>query len=392
MKIGAGLTAILVGMSSLFYVGVIGGMIGHAAGWLGSVGPPSQGLNDWAAMVSTLSWLSPLLAIVGGIVTISAPRFGGVIIAGSAFAHWSLLGSGIIGNSFVLPLGAASLLALLSPPSRPRRVISTPDRSEAGTVPESSQSASLDQAKWNALLQYDTDIASVADRIRPLGQKWLDEFGSAFLALNDKAYLSQIEDKIIAAAKAEAAQAMRDQAAAQEKLLADAQEETRLAEERKLRRLLWRARIWGSTPRKIATGTSLLCVLGIAAVLLWPKKYSDPFAYCKAVGDRDLTCVECGDDSPVGDTRYVGPSMPRVVISALRKKLDMPSDEFPAVWRCMNGNIWGCYLGASGRACTQPDTSVEQRRAIGQFCVPCSPRYPPWLVDLQTVCSRPAPM
>ncbi len=60
-----------------------------------------------------------------------------------------------------------------------------------------------DRAKWNALVQYDDDIARFADKIRPLGQKWEDQFASAYLALNDKAYLEPIARKLHQQASAE---------------------------------------------------------------------------------------------------------------------------------------------------------------------------------------------
>jgi hypothetical protein len=64
--------------------------------------------------------------------------------------------------------------------------------------------AGFDRAKWNALLLNDKDIALVANNLKPHGNKWVDEFALCYLALNDKTYLSQIEQKLITAAKAEA--------------------------------------------------------------------------------------------------------------------------------------------------------------------------------------------
>jgi len=110
MKIGAGIVAILLGMSSLSYIGLFGGVVGSTAGWLGSWGPHGNSLSDWAAIVSVLSWLAPVLAIVGGIITFSSPEFGGVILAASAFAHWYLLGFSTIGNLFVVPCGFRSIV------------------------------------------------------------------------------------------------------------------------------------------------------------------------------------------------------------------------------------------------------------------------------------------
>jgi hypothetical protein len=63
--------------------------------------------------------------------------------------------------------------------------------------------APYDVEKWQTLVQYDDDIAMAEARLRPLGQKWLDEFARAYLALNDKRYLPNIFQKIVQAARAE---------------------------------------------------------------------------------------------------------------------------------------------------------------------------------------------
>jgi hypothetical protein len=62
-----------------------------------------------------------------------------------------------------------------------------------------------DYAKWNALVQYDSDIARLTKVLTPYGQKYVDELATAYLALNDKAYLPMIVQKILATAKQDAA-------------------------------------------------------------------------------------------------------------------------------------------------------------------------------------------
>jgi hypothetical protein len=111
MRIGAGIAGILLGMFALLYVGVFGGMVGSATGWLGSLGSRNSTITNWASVVSLLSWLAPLLAIIGGVVTFSNPRAGGVMLAASACLLWYLLGLGMIGKLFVFPIGAAAVLA-----------------------------------------------------------------------------------------------------------------------------------------------------------------------------------------------------------------------------------------------------------------------------------------
>jgi len=76
MKFAAGLIGILMGIFSIGYVGIYGGIVGSAAGWLSSWGPANNSLSDWADMVKLLSWVAPLLSIGGGAIAFGSPRFG----------------------------------------------------------------------------------------------------------------------------------------------------------------------------------------------------------------------------------------------------------------------------------------------------------------------------
>lgn len=70
--------------------------------------------------------------------------------------------------------------------------------------------------------------------------------------------------------------------------------------------------------------------------------YSDPFAYCAAVGTLDQP-----------DARYNGPKMPDVLAEGLRKasgaSADAPLDLFRGggFWRCMDGKVYACFVGAN---------------------------------------------
>lgn len=55
----------------------------------------------------------------------------------------------------------------------------------------------------NALMKYDDEIAMVVEKLKPLGQKWVDEFVHSYVVLNDKSYLPSLVQKIIAGARAE---------------------------------------------------------------------------------------------------------------------------------------------------------------------------------------------
>lgn len=69
--------------------------------------------------------------------------------------------------------------------------------------PSSLPCEKFDRAKWNALLRHDPDIRMVADKLRSLGEKWVDEFAASYLAINDKTYLRSIVSGIIADARKE---------------------------------------------------------------------------------------------------------------------------------------------------------------------------------------------
>jgi len=101
-------------------------------------------------------------------------------------------------------------------------------------------------------------------------------------------------------------------------------------------------------------------------VIIPPKEgeqFSDPFAYCAAVGTIDAP-----------DERYVGPKVPDVIIKSLRKKLEI-SDEAPdewvasgTVWRCMDGKVWACFIGANIPCMAKANTSQTPTSEMMDFC------------------------
>jgi hypothetical protein len=64
---------------------------------------------------------------------------------------------------------------------------------------------SYDRSKWEALAHYDPEISEAVAAVAAFGQNYVDQFAAAYMALNDKSYLSMIADKIIATAKQEGA-------------------------------------------------------------------------------------------------------------------------------------------------------------------------------------------
>jgi hypothetical protein len=94
-----------------------------------------------------------------------------------------------------------------------------------------------------------------------------------------------------------------------------------------------------------------------------PATYSDPFAYCAAVGTVDTP-----------DARYTGPQLPETVISGVKKALDMPADVPAEVlqqgtfWRCMNGQVYACFVGANLPCQAKANTDRTPTDAEKEFC------------------------
>ena len=91
--------------------------------------------------------------------------------------------------------------------------------------------------------------------------------------------------------------------------------------------------------------------------------YKDPFAYCKAVGTVD---------SP--DSRYVGPKTPETIVLGLRKAFGAPADapldvfERGTYWRCMDGKVYACNVGANLPCTEKADTSREPNQGMKDWC------------------------
>jgi hypothetical protein len=80
--------------------------------------------------------------------------------------------------------------------------------------------------------------------------------------------------------------------------------------------------------------------LGPAATAT-PATYTDPFAYCAAVGTADTP-----------GANYVGPQVPESVARGLQQALNAPETpldvlENGSFWRCMDGSVYACFVGAN---------------------------------------------
>lgn len=91
--------------------------------------------------------------------------------------------------------------------------------------------------------------------------------------------------------------------------------------------------------------------------------YKDPFAYCEAVGTID---------SP--DSRYVGPKMPEAIVVGLKKAFGAPEGAPPDVfergtyWRCMDGKVYACNVGANLPCTEKADTSRVPNQGMKEWC------------------------
>ena len=92
-------------------------------------------------------------------------------------------------------------------------------------------------------------------------------------------------------------------------------------------------------------------------------RFSNPFTYCAAMDTIDAP-----------DERYAGVSVPEVVIRDLRGKAGI-SDDAPAdwvaagtVWRCMDGKVWACFVGANLPCSEKADTSTTPQPQMADFC------------------------
>jgi hypothetical protein len=77
-------------------------------------------------------------------------------------------------------------------------------------------------------------------------------------------------------------------------------------------------------------------------------------------------------DAP--DARYTGPEVPDAVVEGLKEALDMSADMPGDVllngtsWRCMEGKVYGCFVGANLPCQAKADTSRTPTEAEKEFC------------------------
>jgi len=138
----------------------------------------------------------------------------------------------------------------------------------------------------------------------------------------------------------------------------------------------------------------LIFVLGCALILVaCASPAPDPFAYCASVGTLDAP-----------DARWTGPKTPDVVVRGLMKAMGLPADAQPdpiaqsTFWRCMDGKVYACTVGANLPCQEKADTSKTPSAAMNEFCQanPSSDSIPAYVTGRATVydwkCANGAPV
>lgn len=94
-----------------------------------------------------------------------------------------------------------------------------------------------------------------------------------------------------------------------------------------------------------------------------PTTFTDPFAYCAAVGTVDIP-----------DARYTGLKIPDSVALGLNAALNLPEGT-PAppitqnsFWRCMDGKVYACTVGANLPCMDKANTDRTPTDEINQYC------------------------
>jgi hypothetical protein len=120
---------------------------------------------------------------------------------------------------------------------------------------------------------------------------------------------------------------------------------------------------------RAAIGAGLLCLVGLCLAACTsqtpyqsPGTYADPAKYCDAVVTIDKP-----------DKRYTGPAVPEWMARALRNETGAsptaPLDPFrQALWRCADGYVMACTVGANIPCDSKGDTSKVPTKGAEAYC------------------------
>lgn len=119
-------------------------------------------------------------------------------------------------------------------------------------------------------------------------------------------------------------------------------------------------------PALFSIGLPLLLLLPLLTRFQLPVSsatYSDPFRYCAAVGTVDEP-----------DARYTGPAVPPTVAEGLRQAMELPESAplepllLGTFWRCMEGQVYACTVGANIPCMEKADVSRTPTEPMIEFC------------------------
>ena len=108
--------------------------------------------------------------------------------------------------------------------------------------------------------------------------------------------------------------------------------------------------------------TAISCKAGDSGAAT-AKTYDSPYAYCQAVGTIDAPGKE-----------YTGPAVPESMAVALKKAWGSPEsaplDTFikGTYWRCMDGKVYACNVGANLPCDEKADVSKEPTQGMKDYC------------------------
>lgn len=110
--------------------------------------------------------------------------------------------------------------------------------------------------------------------------------------------------------------------------------------------------------------------------------HTDPFAYCAAVGTVDAP-----------DGRWAGPPVPVAVIEGLIRAAGLPENaprrqlRRSTFWRCMDGKVYACFVGANLPCQSKADTRRIPTPAMWDFCAqnPDAVIIPAYVTGRETV-------
>ena len=92
--------------------------------------------------------------------------------------------------------------------------------------------------------------------------------------------------------------------------------------------------------------------------------YTDPFAYCSAVGTIDKP-----------DSHYTGEPLPAGILQGYLKAAGLENNGEPlemlqksTIWRCMNASVYVCNFGANLPCDSKANTDKNPTQAMQDFC------------------------